>query len=570
MATTTSHTASATSADSRKKRKRDDYDIDPSDNTRRDTDDLCASIDTSTQPHDRWNVLSAFLGPSLSRRDFLERFWTKETYHGGAKTKESVLLLKRILHDPVCGLESLDVRSLVESTPSPQIHVWVKRTSANASPLNSITVDADVAFTLHQAGASLYFRAPQDLEDALVTPLQRELGLHFGGVYPDGDRRSEVETFVSTRGHTTEWHTDFQENFTIQLSGVKRWTFAPGQNRTPVRAQTPHYQEPVDVVETQAKLHKDDRGAPLLRKNGWQREYRGGDPKLERVVVLRPGETLYFPSGMWHRVECLEDSISINISIKSQTWTDVVLSGVRQYLLAHPPCRERVRFDRIKDARDRCDVIAEKIRDLVSKTWFSKALISSQMCAPHDRSMEDLTPKTAGANSVRVDDDNESPTSVEIPQQRPCGGPSFGGCRVFELLKGHVDIPSRCSSVRYRRNPLAVLVDSDEVNDLASLYIRHPAEAHLLHRPVLALHINFGSDDNLSSLHRTLLVPPSQNTFLYVRAIGRKEGGTFVEADVLSAPALIGDINIQKKILSELCYCGLILSAGDERGGGNG
>ena len=34
-----------------------------------------------------------------------------------------------------------------------------------------------------------------------------------------------------------------------------------------------------------------------------------------REVELRPGSMLYVPAGMWHRVECTEDSVSINVSL---------------------------------------------------------------------------------------------------------------------------------------------------------------------------------------------------------------------------------------------------------------
>lgn len=42
-----------------------------------------------------------------------------------------------------------------------------------------------------------------------------------------------------------------------------------------------------------------------------------GKPRPEPVfeVVLHPGDVLYHPAGMWHKVECLEDSVAINISV---------------------------------------------------------------------------------------------------------------------------------------------------------------------------------------------------------------------------------------------------------------
>lgn len=39
-----------------------------------------------------------------------------------------------------------------------------------------------------------------------------------------------------------------------------------------------------------------------------------GDEVVE--VILNEGDVFYFPSGMYHRVECVEDSVSINLSLE--------------------------------------------------------------------------------------------------------------------------------------------------------------------------------------------------------------------------------------------------------------
>jgi hypothetical protein len=52
-----------------------------------------------------------------------------------------------------------------------------------------------------------------------------QLGL-AGIWHADGSVRSEIETFVSRRGHVTDWHFDFQQNFALQLAGRKRWRLA--------------------------------------------------------------------------------------------------------------------------------------------------------------------------------------------------------------------------------------------------------------------------------------------------------------------------------------------------------
>ena len=48
-------------------------------------------------------------------------------------------------------------------------------------------------------------------------------------------------------------------------------------------------------------------------------------------VVLHPGDCFYFPAGMGI-VSIFEDSISINVSLTSTCWADVVTSAIRQML----------------------------------------------------------------------------------------------------------------------------------------------------------------------------------------------------------------------------------------------
>ena len=46
-------------------------------------------------------------------------------------------------------------------------------------------------------------------------------------------------------------------------------------------------------------------------------------------VTLTPGSVLYVPAGMWHRVECEADSVSINVSLMGLLWADLVADAVR-------------------------------------------------------------------------------------------------------------------------------------------------------------------------------------------------------------------------------------------------
>jgi hypothetical protein len=141
-------------------------------------------------------------------------------------------------------MDDFDIETLVENTSSESIQVWLPTQKSNKK-IDSIRVDDKQAFKLYQAGHSLYCRAPQELEHALVPSLLQSLGY---GVRPQGnDRysRGEIEMFFSRQGHVTDFHCDFQENFTIQLSGSKKWIFCESNLNHPLRGVTPHF----DVVE---------------------------------------------------------------------------------------------------------------------------------------------------------------------------------------------------------------------------------------------------------------------------------------------------------------------------------
>jgi Cupin superfamily protein len=50
-------------------------------------------------------------------------------------------------------------------------------------------------------------------------------------------------------------------------------------------------------------------------------------------VILRPGDVLYFPAGMWHKVEVLEPGISINISLMATNYATLTCQALQHLLL---------------------------------------------------------------------------------------------------------------------------------------------------------------------------------------------------------------------------------------------
>lgn len=168
--------------------------------------------------------------------------------------------------------------------------------------------------------------------------------------------RGEVELFVGpptttgdggasrTGRHVTGWHTDFQENFTVQVSGVKRWTLRRGRVSSPLRATTPHYAREASVVENQLKVARmscggggdggGGKGEGGPRYGGPHGFECGEDNALgpEQTVTLHPGDVLYFPSGMWHTVETVEDGVSLNVSLMGTTYAEVACEAIRHLM----------------------------------------------------------------------------------------------------------------------------------------------------------------------------------------------------------------------------------------------
>ena len=191
-------------------------------------------------------TLDALLHP-LSKEDFLRRHFRQRcvVIRGGGAERASSLF-------PAASAG--DVEEVVENTASERVMAWV-RTGGTVRAMDGLppsrgttarSVDVDdprSAIALHQAGHALYCRAPPAIEEALVNAFLKETSLGLPPVRDAGplSGRGEVEMFCARKGHVTAWHSDFQENFTIQLRGRKRWRLAHRREAHPLRGETPHF-----------------------------------------------------------------------------------------------------------------------------------------------------------------------------------------------------------------------------------------------------------------------------------------------------------------------------------------
>jgi hypothetical protein len=280
----------------------------------------------------------------LPAQTFLLNLFRKKAVHISAASDESrSKSVRNIIQNYMFGL---DIRQILAETSSDNVFVWLApQPGANQTKrtIQSIELqDPEAAYALYQSGHATYCRAPPELEQPLVSTLLRDVGLGCGQYDPTAEKmtvlgRGEVEVFAASgAGHVTDWHTDFQENFTIQLSGQKTWTIKHGIATHPLRGCTPHYRSP-DAVEGQLKSAR--LSAPQFEFAQPNDTNSCGD---ETTVHLKPGDVFYFPAGMWHKVETVEEGVSINVSLMATNYATLFCQSLQHLLLKDDGWREAV------------------------------------------------------------------------------------------------------------------------------------------------------------------------------------------------------------------------------------
>eukprot|EP00750_Incisomonas_marina_P033639 INCI9920.3.p1 GENE.INCI9920.3~~INCI9920.3.p1 ORF type:complete len:597 (+),score=108.55 INCI9920.3:149-1792(+) len=455
------------------------------------------------------------------------------------------------------SLDGLRLESLLDATPTEEIHCWMptrdrgglavnanddnasgatSQLNAQATVLQSFQVGSTKhALSVHRAGGSLYFRAPDELAERLIPALTGDLGMGRGAFYhtggggggpnDNGDIRGEIETFVSRKGHLTDWHFDFMENFTLQLAGQKTWRFKRTNAPHPLRGCTPHFAD-ASIIEQQLKVHrltKRDFEFAVPQGAGLQGAHDGdtsaASPASASVsaggsqmatnddsaddyveVILKAGDFMYFPAGMWHRVECTGEGeghtpcISINLSLFSAPWADTAADAVRQLLWRHDRWRSGMALD--NDTRAQRHPQHEDNAGLTPKHTYGRAHM--------EQLLADLK-QTVAALSV---DDLFPEHVVGQPDSRLFRRQTRMTLR--DVADGHTG-SSSASSNAYRRNPLSVMfaavggednsVDSDS-EDADDEGPKSESEA-----TQFVVHFNFGNEELRSAARVHLTLP---------------------------------------------------------------
>ena len=170
-------------------------------------------------------------------------------------------------------------------------------------------VDAANAMKFHAAGATLYFiNVPLP---ALTDAVADFLG---------APRRQVIASlFYTPAGGGAVPHFDKNENFTIQLTGAKRWQVG----QAPMVPFAPDSYTLGSPAITAAL-------APLLAQAQRPRE---------ETAELTPGTFFYIPRGTVHHTSAGEPSWSLNLSYTPTMWLDLLRVGLQERLAASPRWR---------------------------------------------------------------------------------------------------------------------------------------------------------------------------------------------------------------------------------------
>jgi hypothetical protein len=295
--------------------------------------------------------LSSFVWP-MSTDTFLTDFYAKKAFVAHASRHRLSSLRE----------DFLDFNAEELILDASRVVVWMK-TTGEKKEMQYIDANAEVGLNCYKAGHSVYFNPSLEVQKKYLSALTGDLLADFAARKEPGSHNAQdglggdIEMFAVQGQHSTPWHFDAQENFTVQMTGYKKWSLAPPTAPNPVTNLHPKSSNRLSVRNGLKVNHAYATPERHLAADG---------PDLSEAesFILRPGSILYAPGGFWHKVDTVGSgpSLSMNFSVDTARWIDVFLPRFIQHLYGSDPrWRQRVMVTSVDECKATYDSLVQTV-----------------------------------------------------------------------------------------------------------------------------------------------------------------------------------------------------------------
>ena len=294
-----------------------------------------------------------------------------------------------------------------------------------------------------------------------------------------------------------------------------------GTIKHPTRGTTPHYRSSSDVIENQIKAARLSNPEYQFGKQDLDSNAFGD----EIDVVMNAGDVLYFPAGMWHKVETLEEGVSINISLMGTTYASLLCRTLEHLLLEKEEWREVIcsHHDTAHDVVENLKTLINDLPTILEKSrnsGLAESILPPVLRHPpafefvnQETETEQISEDEKFGNDVlseveKEESDLEGDTSGREDDQDHCllndedEDERIVDIEGFEMPKGFTSLVSP-SHKHWKRNPLASLM---RMSDVKSFFRNDsPCYDEMKNNNLYILNVNFAGNEMHESAIRVVL-----------------------------------------------------------------
>ena len=230
--------------------------------------------------------------------------------------------------------------------------------------------------------------------------------------------------------------------------------------------------------------YQSDHVKTRLKQSHWK-----GSSTGDLEAIVQTGDVLYHPAGVWHKVECLEDSITINISMIASSMAEIFCSNLQQLL-----CSDNDDFWRRPPDLRNPEVYFETLNVHIKKLVNEKGFINDVVA-------RDILPKpTITIAKTHQYEDNEEEDERDEDEKED---DVRTDANVMTLDASLCSMKNFCSvgnfsemSKQYKFNPCAILLPED------CLYNSQSSDCMDTRRWII--NVGYGNE-SLESISRTII-----------------------------------------------------------------